>query len=708
VVSSAQRTCVINRAHQLYCSGYNGDPVGVLGVGSIAFATGTLTQVGTAANWKTVSTGARGSHTCTINYAGALWCWGTDSAGQIGDGDNTFKSSPVQVGSGENWTTVSAGQAHTCAINEGGQLFCWGDHSWGQLGLGFLGSDVLTPAQVTSPSETWSSVSAGSVNTCALTSGKALYCWGADVASGTGTQKLTPTQITGTFTHVSVGVSYACAVRSPGELDCWGGGGSSTPAPVPGATNWSMTAVSGPPTTPDHICGIDQDGKLYCWGSNDSGQLGDNSMTDHAAPTQVGTDMDWASVTADVASTCAVKIGGTVHCWGENGYGQLALGSVGHKNTPTRLGSDTDWTRAVTDGQVSCAVKGGALLCTGLNTFHELPVYSFLTSFTEVGASIGSTNWTDVDLRLGLDPATSSWRAHGCAVHGGALFCWGMGDDGMLGDGDTSAHVVATPTQETTLATNWAKVVTGGMHTCASTTAGGLYCWGQNAGGQVGDGSTTNRGAPTVVPQRASSTWKDVGVGDEHTCAISENGSAERTIWCWGRNERYQLGNGSTFDSSIPVQVGSATNWSKLAVGPKFACAVDATHALYCWGAGTGNATGPSTADKHTPTAIVTPADPWQDVFASGSNTTYAYAGVDLYRTGQYPAPALAGGTGTDIGFAPLLAAPGFVTIDDADLYGVGMAITGGGALFRWGFNYYGQLGDGTGLYLTPQPVTVP
>lgn len=139
---------------------------------------------------------------------------------------------------------------------------------------------------------------------------------------------------------------------------------------------------------------------------------------------------------------------------------------------------------------------------------------------------------------------------HTCAVTSeGAAKCWGYNQSGQLGDG-TSGNRRGTPVTVTGLETGVAAIATGGAHTCALLSTGGVTCWGLNSRGQLGDGTSTQRDAPVNV-QGLSSGAVALAAGEEHTCALMDSGE----IKCWGRNQRGQLGNGETTNRTSPETV---------------------------------------------------------------------------------------------------------------------------------------------------------
>jgi alpha-tubulin suppressor-like RCC1 family protein len=127
-----------------WCWGHNSDAE--LGDGTTTDSS-TPVQVGTATNWTTISAAAGGYHSCGVRGDGTAWCWGQNSGGELGDGTTTDSSTPVQVGTATNWTTISAAVAISCGVRSDGTAWCWGNNAFGQLGDGTTTTRV-TPTQV--------------------------------------------------------------------------------------------------------------------------------------------------------------------------------------------------------------------------------------------------------------------------------------------------------------------------------------------------------------------------------------------------------------------------------------------------------------------------------------------------------------------------------------------------------------------------------
>jgi alpha-tubulin suppressor-like RCC1 family protein len=291
VVAGNAHTCG-RRGGALYCWGKD-DEYGQLGNGEdseLHFL--TPQRVGTGEDWGTLAAG--GEHTCAIRQ-GALYCWGQNSVGQLGDGTIDNRHTPTRVGMDTDWIAVTAGYQHTCGLR-GNDLYCWGDDSFSQLGSGTTNTFQRQPVPIGQPGG-WSSISAGDLHTCGLRSGY-LFCWGSNAYGKlnlSDTDKADePTAVRSiqVWETIVCGGDHTCATQSGGDLYCWGlndrrqlgpGGGtmpnSATPLPV--GRMW--TGLS---TGRQHTCGI-QEGVFRCWGANDSGQLGDGTTMDSATPVAV-------------------------------------------------------------------------------------------------------------------------------------------------------------------------------------------------------------------------------------------------------------------------------------------------------------------------------------------------------------------------------------------------------------------------------------
>ena len=344
-----------------------------------------------------VAISAGTGHTCAVTASGGLKCWGRNNIGQLGNGTNeNFSVEPVDVtGLSSGVTTVSAGQVHTCALTTSGGIKCWGDNSSGQLGDG-TNTARTTPVDVIGLTSGISAVSASGRHTCAVTTAGGVLCWGSNVEGQLGD---------GTTT------------------------GRSAPVEVIGLPS-RLTAIS---AGRSHTCAVTTSGIVYCWGSNSNGQLGDGTTVDQSSAVVVSSlTTGVAIISAGGWHTCAINESGVLSCWGLGGNGQLGLGSISARPHPTEVTGIADEIIDVsTGGSHTCAVIiSGEIMCWGLNQFGELGNQSSSRSLIPVrvvGFTLVDPNQvaripqTAVSMTLG--------HQHTCAITlVGGLKCWGRSD----------------------------------------------------------------------------------------------------------------------------------------------------------------------------------------------------------------------------------------------------------------------------------------
>jgi len=126
---------------------------------------------------------------------------------------------------------------------------------------------------------------------------------------------------------------------------------------------------------------------------------------------------------------------------------------------------------------------------------------------------------------------------------------------------------------------SWTAVTAGGYHSCGIQVDGSLWCWGKNDFGQLGDGTASDQKDPILI-SAAEGGWLSVSAGGDHTCGVQSDGS----LWCWGLNDNGQLGDGSFTDRNVPTRVGGEYRWSLVTAGEDFSCAFKTDGNLWCWG----------------------------------------------------------------------------------------------------------------------------
>jgi alpha-tubulin suppressor-like RCC1 family protein len=344
--------CVLNsNSSAVECWGNNN--YGQLGNGSTASST---TPVGVTGLFNGVySITAGSSHNCALISIGAVQCWGSNSNGQLGTGNNSNSNTAVTVSGVNSAVAITAGFNHTCALTNGGTVLCWGSNNDGQLGNGGV-TDSNTPVAVSGLPAGVIAIAAGGYHTCARTNAGAVWCWGSNsggqLGSGTiNTSNPVPAQVQNLPAPVdslSAGLSHTCAVTN-GQVMCWGDNGfnqlgvdgsrnSITPVVVSGLPAGRIGAVT---AGASHSC-VTVDGAALCWGDNSFGELGNASAIGLSIPVAVnGLSSGVNAIAAGHGFTCAQSTGGitggTVQCWGWNNNGQLGNGTIVNSSIPKQV-----------------------------------------------------------------------------------------------------------------------------------------------------------------------------------------------------------------------------------------------------------------------------------------------------------------------------------------------------------------------------------
>jgi len=375
--------------------------------------------------------------------------------------------------------------------------------------------------------------------------------------------------------------------------------------------------------------------QIWTWGDNTYGQLGDNSKsyaTAKSSPVQVsGNQTNWIKLPDSISASAThigairyVTTGSNLWLWGNNNSNQinvtaysgltlsypLQIKDIDTENPPDFL-SITDVSPFQTTVRSNTAFRtfakgSGEFLGNGSTAGSK--ANSLLPFFNSGGAnilkevSIGLDGGVAIQANTGIlfsigsaniapNGTTGYWRpaqqvvptgypwstvsAGDYHVAGittdGRLWSWGRNNYGQLGNTTiTVGSTVNTYTQLQGSSNNWSKVSAGSDHTAAIKTDGSLWLWGRNDYGQLGDGTVIHRSSPVQIIA-GGKNWKQVSSGYRHTAAIKTDGS----LWCWGKNDRGELGDGTIIHRSSPVQtVLAGKNWKQVAAAKEFTAAI--------------------------------------------------------------------------------------------------------------------------------------
>jgi alpha-tubulin suppressor-like RCC1 family protein len=488
-------------------------------------------QIGNSTDWYHISNGdsyALALKGSSGNYT--LWAWGNNSNGRLGLNDIAHRSSPVQVGSANDWEFIKASYNYSIGKRTtGNTVFGWGNNANGQLGIN--NRVHRSSPVVIGTGGNWGTLATGWTSRLYLNVSDGVYQTGAgwyyDGSAWTSVAKSSPVQIlsnaSGEWQEIlQIGTEVKTAlilanfsgnakppaptpsptpVIQQGQLIGWGyhsmilmeqadmSGNTTDPSPVviSSSNNWKKLPENcgsnfGGGVT--HMGAIKTDNTLWMWGQNGNGSLGllDTTIST-SSPIQI-TNYTWSTLTLANYCTVAIKSDGSLWSWGANSYGQLGLGDVINRSSPVQIGSNTNWT------QLSSVGNG-------------LKIYALNSS--------------------------------------GEIWAWGQGNAGNFGNNSLINR--SSPVQVLS-SIAFTKVIAGNNHVLALDVNYKLWTWGSNSSGQLGTNNTTSRSSPVLVS--TTKTWISISAALQASYAID----SDNKLWAWGNAYL------TTASASSPVQIG--------------------------------------------------------------------------------------------------------------------------------------------------------
>ena len=340
---------------------------------------------------------------------------------------------------------LGAGSASTCALLSDGSVRCWGSNFAGQLGNGESGDAVVVPPVVASLPQETSALAVGSAFACAQT-GAEIWCWGGDFSGELGNGAAgasplpAPITIVGPQSPIAAGGSHGCAAGD-GTALCWGANAAKQVSFGYAELEAQSPQFSGLAFSPAqlalgsaHSCALDVDESVWCWGANAEGQLG-SDVPGPLAPTQVSRLTDVTRVAAGAKHTCAVSAG-EVWCWGANARGQVGQPAAPAIFEPMPVSGLPEAVDVCGGSAHTCAVTAGGVYCWGDNDSRQLgPLVDGVSSSPTAAFVPGLEGATSISCR----------HEHTCAILGQEVLCWGLNSNLQLGAAapDPSAEPVA-------------------------------------------------------------------------------------------------------------------------------------------------------------------------------------------------------------------------------------------------------------------------
>lgn len=590
---------------------------------------------------------------------------------------------------------LAAGTAHVLALHTDGSIFAWGNDVYGQLGNG-EGTDPGTVQNLQGMTD----VAAGLAHSLALSPDGTVWSWGQNefgqlgLSARDGEVHDHPVAVDNidNATAVAAGAFSSFALRSDGSVLAWGAGSNGTlgngssldsAIPVPVDALTNVTAIS---AGVHHALALTGDGGVYAWGWNERGQLGLNKIDSdpHSTPTKVSNLPEVAQIAAGGYHTLALGDDGAVWAWGDNSSGQLGDGTLTSRTRPVRV-NGLNGVLAVAAGEFHslALMDDGLIMAWGSHVGGELGIESCAPDYSAEPVQVGVVK--DVQV-------IAAGSHFSLAIDREAL-AWQWGDDNrsLRADADWYTQPNPVPLQVPGLPPMSA-VSAGHHHALVLAADGALWSWGYGPGGELGYAPSYDRSGPRVItglPQIAAAS-----AGFYHSVAVAQDGS----VWAWGGNSCGELGGGSQdlADHPEPQQVPALTNMKAISDGWSHVLAAGFDGSAWVWGAyrwAFESDESYSYQCRTTPTALdITNV---VDVAAGkahglllqsdGSVAAYGYNGY-----GQL-------GDGTEVDHPQPEAVVGLeeVVAIAAGAYH-SLALVSDGTVWAWGDNTAFQLGDGT------------
>ena len=744
-------TCGLTGTGKVYCWGLNN--YGQLGNGTTTSSTlPVLVDTSGISPYLRFSQIAVGFYnTCALSSEGAVYCWGYDGWGTVGDGGaavNATTPTPVSTVNMTGTTTFKyiggSTSYHMCGISTAGEAYCWGENQAGQLGIGSI-TATTEPTKVNTTSmsgdQTFINIATTRLSTCGIAGDGKVYCWGRNyelqVGDGTATDRNTPTLVNTanvsnpTFKKLTGAYFTNCGITGDGKAYCWGhagdgnyGNGSTANSGIPqevDTTGFADPGIIDVAASANATCFLTSDGNVYCTGTDSSGQLGNGDAS--TANQYVGAPIDtslvtgsqkFISISAGWVHHCGLTADGAAYCWGNNGYGQAGVGTTTNISKPTPVDAS-----AIAEPMAVKQIKLSDLTSCALNQKSKMYCWGY---GYEGGLGYGGS--TDQHSPVPVD--TSSFAANEptfrnmsegyrtqCAIAtDGKAWCFGHGTYGQLGNNTTTTYQYTPELVNTSSMTNttphFIDIAGGVYQTCAIAADGKVFCWGNASFGGIGNNSFSGiYSTPQPIDEASfgaeTSTFKKLASRYYTTCGISTAGK----LWCWGYNVYGELGIGLTGTNyATPQLVASPNNetFIDISAGIYSFCALSSAGNAYCWGYnGNGELGVGSYTNYSTPQSIVTQAITGETVFhditRSGYATFASTSSGDIWVWGYNGNYDFGDGSTVSqnmpmskVNLTYNSSPPEFKELSSGVHHSCGLTTTG--EVWCWGYNAYGQLGN--------------
>lgn len=662
-------------------------------------------------------------HSLALMSGGTVMAWGANDYGQFGNGANEGSLVPVAVSAMTDISAVSAGYWFSAVIKTDHTVWAFGWGTEGELGNGG-NSHSNVPVQVAEPLDPTgfltgvTKIASGYSHNLALKSDGTVWAWGdntyGQLGNGNNTASNVAVHVTGIsgITAIACGGWHSLALGSDGTVYAWGWGGygelgngsdnnSNIPVSVSNLTGVDFIAAGG-----DHSLAA-VDGTAYSWGYNEYGELGDGTANSSNVPVQVSVISGVTALAGGEYHSAALLADGTVWSWGRGDSGQIGNSRFTNKRYPVK----TVWL----GNAMAVSAQGSHTLALYSCVTPSQPVISGITSedscgglsLTFMAGSPASRHDLYSDSALAMSGVASpvSFRASDTSSHDYVI---------RSVNGSESCYVVSTPyTYSTTNKSPSAPAITSITDMDPSAQSGvlvaftpgspstshDLYMDGSLAAADFTSGGTFSPGDKELhlftvrAWNGACDTFSPPFIGRDGSRALPTGGTQ---VWNWGDNYYGQLGNGNNNDSNVPLQVTAVSSICEVSGGQFHSLALESDGTVRSWGWGTSGQLGNGAwASSNVPVDVSNLTDVTA-ISAGGSHSLALRSDGTVWGWGDNTYGQLGIGVFSTKSNIPVqvLNLTGVVAIDAGD--SCSMALKSDGTVWAWGYNYYGNLGDGT------------
>lgn len=622
--------------------------------------------------WNKISAGEE--HTIAIRNDGTLWSWGNNIAGQLGNNTDVNESRPIQVGSDNDWRAISCGGFHNLALKTDGTLWAWGSNGGGQVG-DFTVDNKFTPVQIGTDND-WDKIYAGGDHSLALKYDGSLWVWGLNdlgqLGDDTGGQimyRLTPKRVgvDVDWDKIYAGDHFTVIIRDDKFLFAAGANSDGQLGDGTQDNNDALLQIGGDNDWNEVACGslfviaLKTDNSLWGWGDNIDSQLGIENTDNQLIPIRIGTENNWEKVGSGFYHSIAIKTDSTIWTTGYNGHG--ALGREENSETFTQLGEDSDWVDAV----------GGAFHTVTLKNSLIKETYTISGNILENGNGVQGIAVSNGSSTVSTN-ALGEYKFEG--LEAGSYTLTPIDNNFNFNPEYSEINLV----EDVVLEYFDAERIFNSNELY-------LHSWGNNDLGQLALGNNNNRNKPTAVSNEKD--WHFISSYYNSSLGVKSDG----TLWAWGLNEDGQLGLGDNVNRNEPTQVGTDNDWDRVATGKYHTLAIKRNGTLWSWGSNENGKLGlGDEIDRNTPTQVGSDND-WVFISAGAYQSLAIKSDGTLWAWGDNGFSVL--GTGDDLNRnVPTLIGfeNNWYLVSAGEFHTVGIKYDG--TIWSWGSNGAGQLGQ--------------